>query len=501
MKRATVLPAAALLFAVLATANSGGYRYGASDQAFYGPALAKAVDPTLFPRDRVMLEPQMRVWLADDLLGVLTTPGMDSGNPFPESFGQPGLFATIYVVTMAALFVAAVWFARGLGGSWIMTAAFLVLLTFRHRIAKTGANSLEGYMHPRMLAFAVGLAAFACVLKRRDLGALALVAAAFVIHPTTAGWFGIAVAVALACRVAPVRWLAIGVALTGLLATWALLWGPLAGRFQVMDAAWLAVFSEKDYLFPSEWPLYAWATNLAYPVVLWLVYRQRRTAGVLAPGETSLLLGLSVLVAIFLVSVPLSAARIAFVVQLQVNRIFWLLDVVTVAYLAWWWLDWLGARHPLRIRVAIVGALALVSAARGVYILRVETGRPLFAYALPDNDWTRAMKWLRARPASWHVLADPGHAWKYGTSVRLAALKDTVLESGKDTSMAMYDRQVARRVAERMEALSAFERLTTDDIRRLDERFSLDAIVVEASRRLELPVLYTNGQFVIYDLR
>ena len=33
------------------TINSAGYRYGASDQAFYAPAILKRIDPSLYPRD------------------------------------------------------------------------------------------------------------------------------------------------------------------------------------------------------------------------------------------------------------------------------------------------------------------------------------------------------------------------------------------------------------------------------------------------------------------
>ncbi len=65
--------------------------------------------------------------------------------------------------------------------------------------------------------------------------------------------------------------------------------------------------------------------------------------------------------------------------------------------------------------------------------------------------------------------------------------------------MAMYDREVARRVAERTAALAGFDRMTTGDLRRLDERFALDAVVAEAARTLELPVLYT--QSAVRDLR
>ena len=45
-------------FILLATANSAGYRYGASDLAFYGPAVMRQLDPDLFPRDRPVLDAQ-----------------------------------------------------------------------------------------------------------------------------------------------------------------------------------------------------------------------------------------------------------------------------------------------------------------------------------------------------------------------------------------------------------------------------------------------------------
>ena len=98
-------------------------------------------------------------------------------------------------------------------------------------------------------------------------------------------------------------------------------------------------------------------------------------------------------------------------------------------------------------------------------------------------------------------LADPGHAWKYGVSVRLAGRKDTVLEMGKDTALAMYDREIAMRVADRAAALGDFDRLTTDAVRALDRKYALDVMIVESNRTFELPVLYRNDGFVVYDLR
>ena len=111
------------------------------------------------------------------------------------------------------------------------------------------------------------------------------------------------------------------------------------------------------------------------------------------------------------------------------------------------------------------------------------------------------MTWIASRPPDVHLLADPAHAWKYGVGVRQAAARDTSLETVKDSAMAMYDREVAMRVAERSAALSRFDEMTTEDVRALDSRYGFDLFVVEDGRSFALPVLYRNARFVIYDLR
>jgi hypothetical protein len=503
VKARLALPLAALLFVIVATANAGGYRYGVSDQAFYVPAIDWSVNPALFPRDRTLLEPQMRLWVGDEILGAAAR----------AMGGQlPMLFFWLYVATLLALFGAAVMFGRSLGGSWWAVAAFVVLLTLRHRIAKTGANTLEGYMHPRMLAFAVGLAALACIVRQRVPAAIALVAVAAVIHPTTAMWFGAAVAVAAIAITR--RWTlsAIGAGAVVIVGIWAVTAGPVAGRLAVMDEAWLTAVAEKDYLFVTDWPAYAWIANLAYPVVIVVLYLRRRSLGVIEPGEGALLAGLLALVAIFLVSVPLTAARVALAVELQVNRIFWVLDAVVAFYMAWWLTSgalarpaayWTphGDNEVTTRRVAVMALLAALAIGRGYFVLVVDSARPLVQLSLPANTWTETMAWLRDQPASWHVLADPGHGWKYGVSVRVAATKDVLLESGKDSAMSMYDRASALRVVERSAALVAFDDLTPERVHALDVRYDLDVFVGRADRRFDLPVLYQNRDFVVYDLR
>ena len=484
---------AVLLFALLATANSGGYRYGASDQAFYVPAVAQQVNPALFPRDAALLATQTRLWLGDEAIGALAR---------ITTTDFPLLFAGLYAVTMILLFAGGALFMRSIGASAWATAAFLLLLTLRHQIAKTGANTLESYMHPRMLSFALGLMALAGVVQHRPLLALLAVAGAAALHTTTALWFAVVVGVALVVRQgrAARPWIVLAGGVLGAAAGWALTIGPLAGRLVVMDAAWLAVIEGRDYLFPSAWPAYAWILNLSYPVVIWAVFRQRRRLGLSTEGERAVVLGLVVLVALFLVSVPLAAMRVALAVQLQVNRVFWLLDAVAGAYLAWWLLDHLASRVRPALRLAAVCVLLALSAARGAYVVAVDVQRPLVEVR-PAGDWIEAMRWLRDQPEDWHVLADPQHAWKYGISVRVAALRDTVLELSKDTSIAMYDRGLAMRIADRMATLRGFEELTAARARELAARYDIDAVILEQPATLPLPVLHQTARFVIYDLR
>jgi hypothetical protein len=280
-----------------------------------------------------------------------------------------------------------------------------------------------------------------------------------------------------------------------------LTWSPLAARLRIMDQPWLDVLADKDYLFPTGWPLYAWVANLAYAPLVWLIYARRSAAGATVPQERALLAGVGALLVVFLISVPFTALHVALAVQMQVTRVFWVMDFLATAYLAWWlssaveWQRLLGARVP---RVAAVAVFAAASLARSHYVM---VDRSFLQIDLPNTPWVKAMQWLRSQPPGWTILADPGHAWKYGISVRVAAERDTVLESIKDSALGMYDRDVAMRVAERSAALRHFGEMTAAEMRALDPKYHIDAVIVERPRALDLPVLYRNADFTIYDLR
>ncbi|HEX9368544.1 MAG TPA: hypothetical protein VF921_18080, partial [Vicinamibacterales bacterium] len=375
----------ATVFILLATLNSAGYRYGASDQAFYIPAVLRHLDAALFPQDRVLIDAQARLILADDIL---------AGAVRLARVSLPHLFFGLYVTTLLLLVTAATRIGAHLYRTRWAVVALAAAMTLRHAIAKSGANTLEGYFHPRQLAFALGLLAVAGVLERRERLSAALLLAAGLLHSTTAGWF--VVWLGVATWLARPDWrkaLALAAAALGAAGVFTLWRGPLAGHLVRMDADWLAVIADRDYLFPMAWPVNVWVTNLvAIPIILF-GWRARARAHLTVSGETPLVAGAMALVILFFAWLPFSAAHAAIAVQMQVTRVFWLIDFLGTAYLVWFIAEGAGDAAPRRAVVAAAVILAL-STARGVYSGFVEfPDRPIVALDIQHPDWRDAMAW------------------------------------------------------------------------------------------------------------
>ncbi len=473
------------MFAILATANGAGYRYGGSDQAFYIPAVARALQPDAFPRDAALIDSQGRLMLADDLIaGIVRATGL----PIDV------LFLAAYLLSLLLVWTAITLIGHRLYSSAWLTVALAAAFTLRHQIPRTSANSFEPYFHPRVLAFACGALAVAALLRRRFWVSIAMVAVAAIVHITTALWFAVLIGTAILMLDRTFHRPAIaGVIAAVAFLVWAAMSGMLADAFDVMDAAWLTAVAGKDYLFASNWPLWAWAANLALLPVAWAAHSARRRRGAAGVEERALLWGATALVMLFLATLPLVLARVALPVQLQISRVFWLVDFVALLLV-------IGVARSGRAVKVLAMVLAAVAIGRGLFILTVEyPERPLFAVHLPASAWGDAMQWLKTRPLDTHVLADPEHAGKYGTSVRVSAERDVFLEQGKDAAIAIYSRDVAQRVVERSAAAADFDQMTPERAHDLARRYGLDYLVTEAD--LALPVAYRNQRFVVYSLR
>jgi hypothetical protein len=480
---------AALLFLLLATANAGGYRYGVSDQAFYIPAIVHAADPATFPRDTPLIEAQARLMVLDEAFAaVVRTTGLS----------LPILFGAGYAASLLLIFAGLRWTGESLYSHRWATPALLAAYTLRHQITKTSANTFEGYFHPRMLAFGVCTVAVAAFVRKRNWASVALVGVGGIIHPTTALWFAILLGIAL--FVADRRWrpvIAGGAILVIVAGIWAITAGPLASSLVRMDATWRQAVISKDTLFPTDWPLAAWIANLGTTALLAWAYLDKRGRGAATPRDHGLVAGGMALVVLFLATLPLVASGVAFFVQLQISRVFWMIDLLATIYL----IAALDAREPAwrALKWVAVGLLT-VAAARGLFVFTIERPeRRVVSVELADTPWHDAMRWLRERPVGVHVLADPGHAWKYGSSVRVSGERDVFLEDVKDSAVAIYSRDVAVRVLERSKALGDFAALTAARARELSSRYDIDYLVTPVL--LELPIAHRNEQFFVYRLR
>ena len=125
-----------------------------------------------------------------------------------------------------------------------------------------------------------------------------------------------------------------------------------------------------------------------------------------------------------------------------------------------------------------------------------HAGNPIARIGFPQDNWTDAMQWISQTPADTHVLADPGHAWKYGSSVRVTGERDVYLEEVKDLALALYSRDVAVEALRRIADVRDFDSFTPEQLRALAARYDLDYLVVE--RDVDLPVVYRNEQFRVY---
>lgn len=486
-------------FIVLATLNSGGYRYGASDQAFYQPAVLEQLDPALFPRDTPVLAAQMHLTLADEVIASIVR---------GSGLSVPAVFALLYAAALT-LFAGGAWLiGRHLFASRWTAVALLAAFTLRHAIARSGTNTLEGYFQPRLLAYGLGALAIAAFLRGRLWSTAGLVVAAALVHPTTALWFALWVGAAAVIHDRRLRIPALAlVGAGGVAAAWALTAGPLSGRLGLLDPEWRGMLATKTYLFPLEWPAYAWILNLGYlPLIGWIV-RRRARLGLVDSLERALVLGSSILLAVFLAALACHVAGITLAFQLQPARIFWMFDFLATIYVVWVLAEGRGStpggpvrsgRLRLSRPVAVALLIGLFAIARGVYVV-VEVDRPAVQLTIPDDDWGRVMAWARATDKRSGWLAHPLHAVHYGTSVRVAGERDVFVEAVKDTALGMYDRRIAVRTDERLRAVPDFENLTAGAARALAAHYELDYLVTEGTP--DLPLAFESGALRVYRLR
>ena len=102
------------------------------------------------------------------------------------------------------------------------------------------------------------------------------------------------------------------------------------------------------------------------------------------------------------------------------------------------------------------------SAARAVDSASLATGvalvRALAAFDSETAEHSAAVA-LYSRDVALHLGADAdsGHAWRYGTSVRVSGGRDVFLEETKDSAVAIYSRDVALQLGADADSAAAIQ--------------------------------------------
>jgi len=231
------------------------------------------------------------------------------------------------------------------------------------------------------------------------------------------------------------------------------------------------------------------------------IYAARLKRGLVSAGERAVVAGAVVLLAIFVLTLPFVGARVAIAIQLQISRVLWPIEFLATVYLVWAVAEgpWLPLRWTRMAPILLVAVLAAASAARGIYILTVETHRPLVRVDLPDGDWQRIADWARSStPESAHFLIDPTDLDREGVSFRVAAGRDVFIEPSKDPSIAMYSREIAMRVKDRQAALPDFGLVTSTMARDVASRYGLTHLVTV--REYPFSLVFRSGRLRVYSL-
>ena len=457
------------------------------------PQVLRHLDPALFPRDAPLIDTQARLMFNDEIVALIARA---TGASLPVEF------LALYGLTLLTLLFA----ITRLGGHYFKTGGAVVALaaalTLRHAIARTGTNTLEGYFHPRQFAFALGLLALAMFIERRHLRALIIMIVVAAMHPTTALWF--AVWLLVVAWVARASWrprIIWALTAAGLVAVWMLWRGPLAPRLHRMDSDWLAVIADKDYLFPMAWPLNAWVTNLvSLPIIVW-AWRARRRAGLLFAEETGIVFGALALAAVFAVSLPLDAARVALAVQLQVGRVFWMLDILATIYVVWVLAEGREMAPKVQRRASLAASVLIVlSVVRGTYNMSssspiARSWRSTSSIRIGARRW-RGLEPHRHQPDGWRTRCTPRSTVRaYGP--RVTVMCCLMRRRTRRSPSTIAASPCAWRTDAGLSKENAWNRV--EGAQALARRYGLDYLVTSGS--VDLPVAYRAGSLTVYRLR
>lgn len=457
-----------------------GYHFGIEDQTLYLPAIARHLDPTLFPHDAAFFSTETRFTLFDELMAaaVRWTP-----------LALDVVVFLVYVASLCAVIRACQRLARACfeDAASALAGTLVVVILLPFPVAGTRMGLFEWYLHPRGPAIALMLWALVAAIERRA-RAGPLVAFAMAIHPLSGFWG----AGHVLLQGWPWRWRLGRIAALGMTLL------AVACTAPARPADWETEYwrhaLEPEYFgirYPLNWPWYEWVGVVAPLAVLAGIAHAARTRGATTLARVSGRLAVSgilgVAIAVALTASP--SRRLPLQPMRELHLVYYVALLFLGCAVERWWL-----RGRWGLRLVCVAALVA-----GVLI-----GQPRFAHSeriewpgrVPANAWARAFAWARANtPVDALFALDPFYLRREGPdthSFRALAHRSMLAEAVHDLAPAAMSPALGARWVAESQALAGWPRFTPADFARLREQFGVTWIVVTQPRLPALDCPFEN---------
>ena len=444
-----------------------GYHPGYEDDGVYLSAVKADLNPALYPHDAEFFRLQLQATVFDGAMA-----------HFVRFTGMPIAWAEL-LWQMLSIF-ATLWACHSIArhlfseprAQWAGVAMVAAMLTLP--VAGTALNLADQHLHPRNLATALVLLAVSRILAGRRLQALALLVAAFIIHPIMAA-LGISFCLFLALALLdPLpRWLR---SPRGSLAAAV----PLGWIFEPPTPAWRAALNTRTYYFLYKWAWYEWLGALAPLALFWLLWRMAQKRGeaklarfalaVFAYGVFQQTMAMAVLAPSALVRLtPLQPMRYLHLVYVFLVLIAGcLLGSFVLKASVWRW-----AVYLLLINGAMFASQrALLPGSEHLEL----PGRS------SANPWLQAFAWIRRNtPTDAYFALDPRYLAAPGEdyhSFRALAERSQLADAIKDAAVVTQVPELGTPWQHQVDAQSGWNRFKINDFERLKAGFGVNWVLV-----------------------
>lgn len=468
-----------------------GYHPWAEDAALYLPAVAKLLDPHLFPFNSPFFSSHASLTLFPEVIAALVR--------VSHLRLQVVLFlchiGSIFLLLFACLKLAEKCFPQK-HAKYAGVALVAALLTLP--VAGTALYIMDQYLNPRNVAAFAGVLAIVKVLDRNYFSAGLLLAFAAAVHPLMSIF---AISFAALLFLSDVRETATASRLFETSTAVAASLIPL-GLLNPPSAAYHEAAVTHSYFYLLQWHWYEWVGVIGPILILWCFSRLARAR---ESRNLELIARSLVWYEIIFVIVALiftTPARFESLARLQPMRSLYILYVVLILFSGCLLGDFFLKNHFWRwILLFLPLCGGMFWAQRSLFPASAHIEWP---GAKPRNAWVQAFDWVRANTASEAVFAlGPDYMHAPGEDengfraiARRSMLADKVTDGG---AVAMFPEMAPEWIAQ-IEAQNGWDNFRREDFRRLKASYGVDWVVLPQTHTGNLPCPYANQQVKVCQI-